>query len=219
IFHELQLKHKIFFARKANKCIDFPKVASKLGEGADTASYHELEQCLEIGIEPKDLILTAAVKNQTLLELAVDNQVTIVLDNIDEWELLRQIIKRKKKMVNINVRIGGFYFGGDIMHSRFGFSPDEAFKFINNMSIEEPFAHFSGLHFHLNGYSIEQRAAAIDQSLQLIDRLRKQNIITASLDIGGGFLMNYLSNKSEWENFNRELRRAVLGERTPLTYQ
>ena len=66
-------------------------------------------------------------------------------------------------MVNINVRIGGFYFGGDIMHSRFGFSPDDAFKFINIMNNEEPFAQFSGLHFHLNGYSIEQRAAAIDQ--------------------------------------------------------
>lgn len=217
VFKELGLKHKIFFARKANKCLEFPLAAARLGEGVDTASYRELKQCLDAGIASKDLILTSAVKNKKILDLAVEHQVTVVLDNRDEWELLKKIMWEKQ--VSVNIRLGGFYFEGKILPTRFGFSLDEAQEFIQKMVSEEPLVHFTGLHFHLNGYSIEQRVAAIEQCLELIDALQEQGINTQSLDIGGGFLMNYLSDKSEWEAFHRELRSAVLGQREPLTYQ
>lgn len=218
-FHKFALRHKIFFARKANKCIAFPLAASHQGEGADTASYRELKQCLDIGIASKDLILTAAVKNQKLLELAIDNQVTIVLDNLDEWSLLQKIVKQKQKEITINIRLGCFSFQGKTLPTRFGFSVQDAFTLINNIHQEDSLIRFTGLHFHLNGYSVEQRAVAIEQTLLLIDRLAEQGINTESLDIGGGFLMNYLSSKQEWENFNRELKLAVLEEREPITYQ
>ncbi|WLD24263.1 alanine racemase [Flavobacterium dauae] len=219
VFKELNLKHKIFFARKANKCIAFPITAAQAGEGADTASYRELKQCLDAGISPKDLILTAAVKNEKLLSLAVDNQVTVVLDNFDEWELLKKIVNEKQKKVTVNIRLSGFNFEGKILHTRFGFSLNESFELIQQIHNQERFVNFTGLHFHLNGYSVEQRVAAIEQSIQLVDRLQKLNIITQSLDIGGGYLMNYLADESEWKKFNQELKRAVLEERNPLTYQ
>lgn len=219
VLNELNLKHKIFFARKANKCIAFPMAAAQAGEGADTASYRELKQCLDAGMSPKDLILTAAVKNEKLLNLAVENQVTVVLDNSDEWELLKGILTKKQKQVTVNIRLGGFQFDGKILPTRFGFSLDEAFEFIQQIHHQEAFVTFTGLHFHLNGYSVKQRVAAIEQSIQLIDRLQNVGITTQSLDIGGGLLMNYLANQSEWENFNQELKRAVLEERPSITYQ
>ncbi|MCI0922230.1 Y4yA family PLP-dependent enzyme [Sphingobacterium rhinopitheci] len=219
VFQKFGLKYKIFFARKANKCIVFPLAASKQGQGADTASFRELKQCLDAGIAPKDLILTAAVKNRQLLELAVEHQITVVLDNMDEWDLLQQIVRDKQKEITVNVRLGSFHFEGKTLPTRFGFTSEEAFLFIQKIRKEEPLLRFSGLHFHLNGYSVEQRVTAIEQSLELIDRLYEQGINTESLDIGGGFLMNYLSDKFEWENFHRELKRAVLDEREPITYQ
>lgn len=219
VFQKLGLKHKIFFARKANKCVAFPLEATKQGEGADTASFRELKQCLDAGIAPKDLILTAAIKNRQLLKLAVEHQVTVVLDNPDEWDLLQQIVREKQKEITVNVRLGSFRFEGKTLPTRFGFTSEEAFVFIQKIRNEEPLVQFTGLHFHLNGYSLEQRVHAIEQSLDLIDRLHGKGIITESLDIGGGFLMNYLSDKSEWENFHRELKRAVLEEREPITYQ
>lgn len=219
VFEKLKLKHKIFFARKANKCLDFPVAAKHLGEGVDTASYRELKQCLDVGILAKDIILTAAVKNRQLLELAVDHQVTVVLDNLDEWDLLQQIVQEKQKEITVNIRLGGFDYEGKTLSTRFGFTLNEAFKFIENIHQNYPMVQYTGLHFHLNGYSVEQRAAAIEQSLQLIDRLHNKGINTYSLDIGGGILMNYLSDKSEWKAFLHELKRAVLEERAPITYQ
>jgi diaminopimelate decarboxylase len=117
------------------------------------------------------------------------------------------------------VRLGGFTFEDKLLPTRFGFRLDEALEFISNMHQKEPLALFTGLHFHLNGYSIPQRAAAIEQSLSLIDRLKESGINTISLDIGGGYLMNYLSDKSQWEDFHSQLKLAVLGNREPITYQ
>lgn len=219
VLNKLNVKHKIFFARKANKCIAFPVAAAKVGQGADTASYRELKQCLDDGIHPDDLVLTGAVKNERLLRLAVENEVTIVLDNDDEWRLLKEIITQKQKKVNVNIRLGGFQFEGKTLPTRFGFTLDEAFEFIQHLHKHENLVEFTGLHFHLNGYSVEQRVAAIEQSIQLVDRLKAEKINTHSLDIGGGILMNYLQDASEWENFNKELKRAVLGERSAITYQ
>lgn len=219
VFLEMGLKHKIYFARKANKCIAFPIAATECGEGADTASYRELKECIDAGINAEHLILTAAVKNKRLIELAVEQNVTVVLDNLDEWDLLKEVVSQKNKCVRINVRLGGFYFDDKILPTRFGFSLEDAFQFIKELHNNEPLINFTGLHFHLNGYSVEHRAAAVEQSLQLIDRLSLEQIKTESLDIGGGYLMNYLSEKSQWEYFNKELKRAVLGEREPITYQ
>ena len=219
VMNELQIKHKIYFARKANKCIAFPVESAQQGQGTDTASYRELNQCLEAGIVSNNLILTGAVKNEKLLSLAVDHQVTIVIDNFDEWDLLQKIVQEKQKKITINIRLGGFQFEGKILPTRFGFSFNDAFKLIQHIHANEDLIHYTGLHFHLNGYSVAQRVAAIEQSIQLIDRLKEVNIPTYSLDIGGGILMNYLADASEWERFNKELKRAVLGERPELTYQ
>ena len=219
VLKELSVRHKLFFARKANKCMAFPIAAAQAGTGADTASYRELKQCLDAGMDAKDLILTAAVKNEKLLRLAVDHQVCMVLDNVDEWELLKNIIAEKKKKVAVMIRLGGFQFEGKTLPTRFGFPLTKACEFIQNIHHHEPYVDFAGLHFHLNGDSIEQRVAALEQSIQLVDRLRNSGISTPSLDMGGGLLMNYLSSEAEWETFNRELKRAILGKRSPITYQ
>lgn len=219
IFEKYKIKHKIYFARKANKCMAFAQQSSLSGHGVDTASYRELKQCLEAGIPSGCLILTAAVKNRKLMELAVENEVTIVLDNHDEYELLNNIANEKQRNASFNIRLGGFDLSFKKLYSRFGFSTPEAFKLITEKTKENAWLHYTGLHFHLNGYSIEERALAIEQCILFIDQLKQKGVPTHSLDIGGGFLVNYLSDKTQWETFQRELKEAVLEKRPPLTYQ
>lgn len=219
IFDKYQLKHRVYFARKANKCVTYTKQAAKLGEGVDTASFEELAQCLEAGINPAQLISTAAVKTQRLMELAVDNHVTIIIDNLDELALLEKVTESTGKQANISLRVGGFTMDDRTLHTRFGFSISHAQKLILENLAHHPMLNYVGLHFHLNGYSIPERAAAIGQCIQLIDLLAAQNVKTFHLDIGGGYLVNYLSDRSEWENFHSELKRALLNKRSELTYR
>ena len=219
ILKKYDLKHRIFFARKANKCIEIPIFVARHGQGVDTASFRELQQCIDAGIPSEQLLLTAAVKNQQLLRLAAKHQITTVIDNEDELELAQQVAEESGQTITINIRIGGFIVNDRPLPTRFGYSVDSAFQVITNLSTNYPNLHYTGIHFHLNGYAVDERVAAIEQSIQLIDRLTKKNVQTHSLDIGGGILMNYLKSEEEWENFHHGLQEAVLERREEITYQ
>ena len=222
VFEHYDLGHKIFFARKANKSIAFVKQAKALGFGVDTASYKELLECISVGVLPEDITLTAAVKEDKLVRLAVENDVPIVIDNLDECDQVQRIAEEMQKTVTVGIRIGGFLYNGEHLYSRFGFSPNVVVGLISD-SLGEGNKYsrlkFAGFHFHLNGYSTVQRAEALLQTIKCVDRLKERFISTLFIDFGGGFLINYLENKSEWEHFHYELKKALMGEREPITFR
>ncbi|TJZ50583.1 Y4yA family PLP-dependent enzyme [Sphingobacterium olei] len=219
VFKKYELKHQVFFARKANKAISFVKSAKETGAGVDTASFRELDQALKEGVPPHHIVLTAAVKNDRLIALAVKNQIPITVDNIDECNLIHEICEELDTQTPILVRVSGFDFIGHKMSSRFGFDIDLAKELISQtLPSRYPRFNYLGLHFHLNGYSIPQRGEALLQCIALSDLLRAQRIETQIIDIGGGYLINYLSSRQEWDSFLAELKSSVLYQRTPITY-
>ncbi len=219
VFRKYDLKHRIYFARKANKCLTFAKHAASQGQGVDTASYQELQQCLDAGISADQLISTAAVKTRQLLDLAVRSAVTIVIDNMDELSLLEEVCEEHRLQANISLRIGGFEVNGNRMHSRFGFSIDEAKALVLDNLATHTNLIYTGLHFHLNGYSVSERAIAIGECIGLIDHLTAHDIETFHVDIGGGYLVNYLEDENQWQNFQDQLKLAILDKRPELTYR
>ena len=221
VFDRHKLPHTIFFARKANRCTVFVKESKRLGIGVDTASYLELKQCLDIGCDPNKIVLTAAVKNEKLVQLALQHNVLIILDNEDECRLVNRIAGELGKTAKAGIRISGFQYNGDKLYSRFGFDVEHVVEFITShlgKNHEYDNLQFNGFHFHLNGYSAEQRSEALLQSIHLADRLKAHDIRTSFIDMGGGILVNYLSSKSEWNTFWSELKKAVQGDRRPITF-
>lgn len=216
-----ELKHTIFFARKANKSLVFAKEAKRLGFGVDTASYRELIQCLEMGFDPDRLVLTAGVKNERLIRLALQHDVLIVLDNVDECNLVNRLAGELGKTPVAGIRISGFLYDGKKLYSRFGFDIKHVNEFIvHHLGTGKKFQNllFGGFHFHLDGYSRKQRSAALVQTIHQVDALQSHGIPTSFIDIGGGLLTNYLSDKTEWETFWSELKKAIRGEREPITF-
>lgn len=219
ILTRYQVAHNIFFARKANKCLEIAQAVAETGHGVDTASFRELQQCLDAGIDSQQLVLTAAVKNRKLFELALQHDVTVVLDNEDELQLAQDVAENAGKPLSINIRVGGFIVDGKPLPTRFGFTVDSVAQRITSLTENYPQLVYMGLHFHLNGYSVGERVAAIEQTVRVIDELDQSGVQTRSLDIGGGILMNYLQSEQEWLAFHTALREAVLGLRPELTYQ
>lgn len=222
IFDSFGLKNKIYFARKANKIIAFPEAAFRLNEGIDTASYRELAQCLEAGIHSKNLLVTAAVKTKILLALALDKEVAVVLDNWDEFHALQQMAFERNKSIPVFLRLSGFVVEGKTLHSRFGFSLEEAFEMVKNyFSGPSALVHlkFVGFHFHLNGYSIPERAEALLQTAAFIKRCTGLGVKTQILDFGGGILINYLKSEKQWSKFHKALKKSVLNQGPEITYQ
>jgi diaminopimelate decarboxylase len=207
---------RIFFARKANKALAFVDRARSLGLGVDVAGERELRQTLDAGLPPRDVVLTAAVKPTTLLRLAVRAGVTIVVDNADELAALRAVADAEDaREVSIAVRLAAD-LGPDRRATRFGVAPDEALALLG----EHPAGRLrlDGIHFHLDGYAPADRVIAIGQALGLVDALRAAGHRPGFLDIGGGIPMRYLDDADEWATFWAEQRRAVLGDRDPLTF-
>lgn len=214
-------KHKIFYARKANKCKILASAAVQNGIGVDTASFNELKQCLDNGILPSNLVSTAAIKTEPLLKLAIHNQVLLIIDNEDEANKILELSKELNQPAIIGFRISGFYVGNHKLMSRFGLDVDEIESFILDFFKKkgaQHFLNFTGFHFHLDGYSPKERGTALHQTMDLIMRLRSHNFDLKFIDIGGGVLMNYLENQNEWRTFQEELKMAVLNQREPITY-
>lgn len=215
------IKNQLFFARKANKFKNLIPAAVEAGIGIDTASFHELKQCLDLGIAADLLISTAAIKNNELLNLAIKNGVTIIIDNRDELEQTLNIAQQQNTTVKIGIRISGFMFNGEKLQSRFGFDIDDVETVIHDFFASAKTTQtiqLTGFHFHLDGYSTAQRGEALHQTLDLIERLRPQGFDFSFVDIGGGILMNYLAEATEWKNFQEILKQAVLGDHVPITY-
>lgn len=219
VLEDFGLNHTVYFARKANKCAAFCVEAKRLGFGVDTAGFNELKQCLELGISASKLVLTAAVKEKRLIKLAIESDVLIIVDNLDEIGQIEQTATELSKNIRVGVRIGGFEFEGETVYTRFGFTIEKAFELITEKFPDEfPHLKFEGLHFHLNGYSRKQRGAALVQTIELAGKINKFGLQTKFIDIGGGFLVNYLEREGDWNEFHEELKSAFKGERETVTF-
>lgn len=204
------------FARKANKCLSFVQAARDAGVGIDTASHAEVEQSLAQGIPGDRIVCTAAVKDRALITLCVRGGVTIILDNEDELALLEEVVEGAHLPVSVGLRLNGFERDGATLYSRFGFPLSEVKTLAKRIARNQELR-LDGLHFHLNGYSAEDRIAAILQVLPLIIELKKSSAPLFFLDIGGGIPMNYLDDIAQWDIWLAELDRALAGNREPIT--
>lgn len=204
------------FARKANKCLSYVQAACDIGIGIDTASHAEVEQCLAEGVLPDRIVCTAAVKDRALMDFCAGGGVTVILDNEDELELLESVAEGAGKPVSVGLRLNGFERDGTRLYSRFGFPlaqiPALAARIARYGTLR-----LDGLHFHLNGYSAEDRIAAILQTLPLIHKIKGDSTALFFLDIGGGIPMNYLDDAAQWDTWLAELDRALAGGRDAIT--
>lgn len=222
VFDKLGVNGKVFFARKANKCKSLVHAAKDFGFGVDTASLNEIKDCIHAGLAADKITVTAAVKNRELLSFVVAHQIPIILDNEDECELLHQILEQEERTLKVGFRLSGFQHQGQKLYSRFGFDTDEIYDFISeNVNESGKYNRFiyHGLHFHLNGYDVEQRIEGLSQTLDLADLLEKCGLKTTFIDLGGGFLMNYLSSSTEWEIFHQELKKSIEDNEKEITFR
>ena len=209
-------KSFVFFARKPNHSFIFTKTAIDNGFGIDTASFNELKQSVDYNSEA-NYVYTAAVKEKKAIELAIKYGKTIILDNEDEINLVSTIAKTMNQVASVGLRISGFKLVSKTIYSRFGFQLESILKIINKVQVNKCF-NLQGFHFHLNGYDIFERATAAHQLINIVIKARNIGANIKFIDIGGGFLVNYLRSKKEWGQFNEALIQAVENKIEPITY-
>ena len=190
---------KLFFARKANKALAFVDAAREHGLGVDLASERELSQALARGVPGADLIMTAAIKPLSLLELCLSSGATVAIDNEDELQSLSgrpaiRAARPDRPATRANP-------GPGRSPTRFGLGVQEMLAMVDRQIPDATASplRIDGVHFHLDGYLAEERVAALSEALALIDALRARGHEPQFIDMGGGIPMSYLDSSEQWE--------------------
>ena len=216
----MQLPLDIFFARKANKCLEYLSVCKDTEIGVDVASYHELIQTLAVGIQGSQIICSAAVKSRELMKECLVNFVTIVVDNLEEFREIAQLSKELNIEPCLCLRLSGFKANGKKLKSRFGIDIHQIEKTLQviRTTFADKSIKLQGLQFHLSGYSAQERFRALDQTLETVSSNQALVESISFIDIGGGLPVNYLAEKSQWLNFWGAIRCQTEEENQWLTY-
>ena len=200
---------RVFVARKANKSLGLVDAATAAGHGIDVASLRELTQCLDRGVAPDDLIVSAAVKSDDLLRTALTAGVVVSLDNRDE---LDDVTRLAEAPAAVALRMAAA--DPRIPDSRFGQTADAWVAALASAHGDGQGVEVRGVHFHLNGYSAQERAIALREACSLVDRLRELGHRVSFIDMGGGVPMSYLSSGRQWRGFWHALDAGTEGRLT-----
>ncbi|MEJ5928471.1 FAD/NAD(P)-binding protein [Corynebacterium sp. H128] len=185
---------RIFFARKANKGLTFVDTVHRAGHGVDVASFRELSQVLEAGVPGADIILSAAIKSDELLRLAIQAGVSISVDNAAELARIQQLADRP---VNVVPRLAPD--PRRLPPTRFGERSAVWEEILRSADLG--FVQVTGIHVHLHGYSAHDRATALREVFGLADSLTAAGHRLSFVDLGGGVPMSYLAEERQWRHF------------------
>ena len=187
IFVRFNMHENIFFSCKANKSYALLQTAAEQECGIEVASYYELIDALKY---TKRIIASGPAKDYKYLKCAIENDVIISVDDIEELKDIKKLGKETKILLRLSDIIG--------IISRFGINIsqiDECLKIIEKSRIQ-----LIGFSFHINNYSLNDRVEAI---MQIIDIVNDKKINIKYIDIGGGLPVNYCSE----ESFNNFLKK------------
>lgn len=184
IFTQYFSRENIFFSCKCNKSIALLKYATEHNCGVEVSSNYELNDALKF---TKKIIASGPAKDNLYLKNAIDNDVTISVDDIEELKTIKIFNKPVKVLLRISDLLGKI--------SRFGINLnqiDDCLDIVNDSKIV-----LEGFSFHINNYSLNDRINAINEILGLIE---EKNIQIKYIDIGGGIPTNYCS-EDDFNNF------------------
>ncbi|WP_295010562.1 alanine racemase [uncultured Microbacterium sp.] len=189
-------------ARKANKAVALVDAARTAGAGVDVASLEELVQSLDAGMPAERIIVSAAVKEHELLRVAVAAGAVLSVDNEDELSDILAVAASSARPARLALRLAITAEGA--APTRFGL-PVQTWLSLLRRGEVTPSARIEGLHFHLNGYAVEDRVAALAEALPAVPILRGLGHHVGFIDIGGGLPVRYLDDEDAWRAFWRAL--------------
>ncbi len=203
---------RVFFARKANKALAFVDALAAAGHGVDVASERELRQVMDAGAPGERIILSAAVKPDALLRLAVEAGVVVSVDSVAELDRLAALASGTG--VRVAPRLAPD--PASLPPTRFG---ERLATWVDALGAARAGVEFVGVHVHLHGYAAADRRIALGEALALVDALVAAGHAPAFIDLGGGVPMSYLDDGDEWAAYHAAREAMVRGDVEPFTWK
>ena len=187
------------YASKANSSLAICALIASEGFGLDAVSEGELLTAIKGGVKSEKIVFHGNNKSYDELKFAYRNNVTIVLDNYHDIELLKTIASEKKKVKLMLRFTPGIechtheYIRTGHLDSKFGFDPDEVKPVLEELKKYE-WANLTGLHAHIGSQIFEVQphsdlAGVMADILKLAKRIGHP---ISDLNLGGGLGIKYV---------------------------
>lgn len=219
---EHHLSGKIYYAHKCNKSNSFLKQALENQINVDVASLEELKSALSNGFTG-DKIEATGPKNDDFIILGIRHNIIFNVDNLEEIKKInyfKEKIQTKNK-IRILLRLNGFKSEETRIinrNSRFGTPKSQVNKLIEYAQENDKNLEIIGISFHLDTVNVKEKILAIENCIEIFEEMFEKGLNPYVLDIGGGFKVNYIESKEEWNESISELKEAILSGNNDLTW-
>lgn len=203
--------HQVIYACKANLNIPLASIMVDEGLGLDVVSGGELYTALQTSVKHEHIYFHGNNKSRSELELAIKNDIKIVVDNIDELELI-SMIATSDHPANLLIRLKPEidahthdYIKTGQLDSKFGIDQKELINIISLIQKKNTPTHplnFVGIHSHI-GSQIFDVAPFEELVLLMVGHLNNLKntlgIEVKELNLGGGIGIKYTSEDTPLE--------------------
>ncbi len=193
----------ICYAVKANSNLGILREIKKNNLGADVVSLGELTKALKAGIKPKKIVFSGVGKISDEIEYAINKNILLInAESKSEILEIEKIAKRKKKIVNIGIRLNPNTDANTLKQistgkkeNKFGVTQKTFLELVSTVKKSKNL-NLKCLSVHIGSQILSHKP--YQKMLSIINKIiKKSNYNFDYIDLGGGMGIDYDHNNSQ----------------------
>ncbi len=208
----------IYYAVKANGNLALLRILASEGAGADVFSGGELHLAKSAGIPVDKILFNGNSKSEEELREAVESNVKVSVDSLDELQTLSAIAVEMRKEPEIAIRVNPDVspavhqkIATGLRESKFGIpfyetvAACEEAKRLSNILL-------TGIHCHIGSQILDLRVfrEATGKMMNLVEELYEKGIELEFVDLGGGLGIGHSKEEKEIAPTPKDLAEVIL---------
>ena len=208
----------IYFAVKANGNLAILQLLAAEGAGADVFSGGEIHLVKLAGIPLHKILFNGNSKSEEELREAVELDVKVSIDSLDELRTLSAVAGEMGKEAEIAIRVNpdvspevNLKIATGLRESKFGIPYYEMMSACEEAK-RQPNISLKGIHCHIGSQILDVRVfrEATEKMMNLVEGLHERGIELNFVDLGGGLGIGYRKEEKAVAPMPKDLAEAIL---------
>ncbi|MGC9006569.1 MAG: diaminopimelate decarboxylase [Sulfurihydrogenibium sp.] len=190
----------ICYALKANSNLSILRIFEENGLGADIVSGGELYKAKKAGFPSNKIVYAGVGKTDAEIIYAInENILSFNVESLMELEVINEIAGKQNRKANVSIRINPDvdpkthpYISTGLKKSKFGIDIDQALEAYKK-AVKMEHLNVVGIHCHIGSQIMDVSVykEAVEKTVDLVYKLKKEGIELQFIDIGGGLGVKY----------------------------
>ena len=217
----------ICYAVKANTNISILKEIKKFNIGADVVSMGELMKALKANIKPHKIVFSGVGKTTSEIEYAINKKILLInAESKSEILEIEKIAKRKKRVVNIGIRLNPNTDAQTISQistgkkeNKFGVDQKTFLQLVSYLKKSKNLK-LNCLSVHIGSQILDHKP--YKRMLKVIDKIiKKSDHNFKYIDLGGGMGIDYSHNNSKlnFKKYSQDIQKFLKNNNSKIIFE